>query len=131
MYTVEFKGQKSLSSVKKTITKTELKRFLIHLDIIGKFLSNYGETDFEGYNKVLQTALDAEWNYSNNDVDLICSISNSFGSRETVLKELYKVFGYDHIAVTAEWGNHDDIANGLFIATVNEAFNIIQVDSMN
>lgn len=128
LYTVNFNGKKSLSSTKKTITKAQLKKFIIRLDELGQYLSNYGDTSYEGYNNVLQTTLDSEWSYSDNDVDLICAISNAYGNRETVLTELYKMFGYDHIKVTAEWGNSEDIENGLYIALVNDAFDIVNVD---
>ncbi|MCR8994610.1 hypothetical protein [Brevibacillus laterosporus] len=128
LYTVEFMGKKSLSSTKKTITKNQLKKFLERLNETGEYLSNYGDIKYEGFNDVLQNAVELEWENSNNDVDLICSICNAYGGKEEVLTELYNMFGYDHIQVNAEWGNSEDIENCLFIATVNEAFKIINVE---
>jgi len=122
LYTVEFNGKKSLSSTKKTITKNQLKKLLIELDKRGQYLSNYGDTEFEGFEKVLSEAILNVWEYSNNDVDMICDICTAYGSREEVLTTLYQMFGYDSIQVPAEWGQQD-----LYIALVNDIITIKEV----
>ncbi|MCY9738151.1 hypothetical protein M5X17_31150 [Paenibacillus alvei] len=131
LYTVEFVGKKTLSSSFKTLTKDQLKKFLERLNETGEYLLNYGEIKYEGYYNVLQTAVNSEWEYNDNDVDLVSSICNAYGGKEEVLTELYDMFGYDHIQITAEWGNSEDIENCLFIATVNEAFKIISIEKFD
>lgn len=124
LYTVEFTGKKSLSSDKKTITKAQLRKFLTRLDETGQYLSNYGDTEYEGFNKVLSEAVNSTYN-SDDDVEMICGICNAYGNKEEVLQELYKMFGFDSIVLQAAWGT---VPHKIYIATVHEAYNIISVD---
>lgn len=130
LYTVEFNGKKSLSNTKKTITRSQLKQFLAKLHELNEQLSNYGDIGFYGYDKVLAEAVNNEWEYNDNDVDLIASICNSYGSKEP-LQVLYDMFGYDHIKMTAEWNHGLELEQTLYIALVNDIVNIVQVDTVN
>lgn len=126
LYTVEFTGKKSLSSAKKTITKAQLRKFLKRLDEMGQFLSNYGDTEYEGFNKVLNEAVNSVYNWADDDVEMICGICNAYGGKEDPLQELYKMFGFDSVVLKADWGKEHTI----HIATVHEAYRIIQVEEL-
>jgi len=132
LYTVEFNGKKSLSSTSKTITKSQLKKFLKILNTKRDYLSNYGDIEYEGLQKVLNEAVENEYNINDNDVDLICGICHGLGNSETCLTTLYNVLGYDSIVLDAIWGlTKDGMTQRLYIALVNEAFNIVEVKKFN
>lgn len=128
LYTVNFKGKKSLSSTEKTITKLQLKKFIEVLHNIGEcgFLWDYGDITTEGYNNVLAEAVRLEYNGNDNDVDLIASICNVYGNKEP-LRVLYHLFGYDHIKMIAEWNHNLDSDNVLYIALVNDIIDIVDI----
>lgn len=125
LYTVDFVGKKPLSYTSKTITKEQLTRYLKRLDETGQYLANYGETEYEGFNKVLNDAVNNVYHYSDDDVEMICGICNAYGCKEEPLRELYNMFGYDSIEVQAEWGI---VPHKIYIATVHEAIQIINVE---
>jgi len=128
LYTVEFNGKKSLSSDKKIITKSQLKKFLKALDQKREYLSNHDDVEYEGYQKVLNKATETEYNSATNDVDMICGICNASGSPETCMNTVYEVLGYDSIILDAIWGlTKEGMTQRLYIALVNEAFNIVEV----
>lgn len=131
VYTVEFNGKKSLSSEKKTVTRTKLRDFIARLDAISGYLENYGDTSFEGYDRVLRRAVETEWGGNNNDVDIVSAICNAHGNKQLVLTELYKMYGYDHIKVSADWGIRDGVENGLYIALVLDIIKIVKVEKVD
>lgn len=123
LYTIEFNGKKSLSSDKMTITKAQLKKYLLALQNADvDFLSNYGDVDYEGLNNVITEAVNNEYENNTNDVDLICSICHSSGNIEGCLTALYETLHYDSIILPAEWGKQE-----LYIALVNECIKIGKV----
>jgi len=126
LYAVEFNGQKSLSSDKKTITRQQLKKYLLALDEKTEYLSNWGDKDSDGVEKVLNEAIRGEYEQSDNDVDLISGISNASGDIETSLSLVYELLGYDSIIVDAEWGNDQRI----YIALTNDIINIVNVKEL-
>jgi len=133
LYTIEFNGKKSLSSTKRTITKSMLKKYLLTLQNNGiDYLSNYNDVEYYGVNKVLIEATEAENEASSNDVDLICSICHGSGNTEICLKTLYNTFGYDSIILQAEWGINDITKENqnLYIALVNEAIMIKNIENV-
>ena len=131
LYTVYFQGKKPLSHNKKVITKTQLKKFLKALDQRHEHLSNYGDIEWEGYQKVLNKAVELEYNSSTNDVDMIAGISNACGSPETCMYTLYEVLGYDSIILDAEWGlDEENVPQKLYIALVNDAITILEVEQV-
>lgn len=119
---VEFTGRKFLSEKKKTITKAQLKKLVIKLNELDEFLSNYGDTSYGQFNKVLTEAVDNLYNYNDNDVDIIGDICNSYGRKDVPLRELYLLAGYDSIKAVYE---NDELPHTVYIATVHEAYNII------
>lgn len=126
LYMVEFNGKKSLSSDKKTITRQQLKKYLLALDEKTEYLSNWGDKYYEGLEKVLNEAVRGEYEQSDNDVDIISGISNACGDMETSLSLVYELLGYDSIMLDAEWGNSQRI----FIALTNEIINIVNVKEL-
>lgn len=131
LYTVNLDIKKSLSPEKLTITRSQLKRFIeaLHKHDNLYFLSNYGDIDHEGYNKVLNEAVNNNYDYNDNDVDLIASICNVYGSKEP-LQVLYNTLGYDHIKMVAEWNHNLDTDNTLYIALVNDIIEIEKVEKI-
>lgn len=122
VYTVEFKGKKSLSSDKKTITRQQFKKYLKALHEKTDCLSNYGDIDYEGLEKVLNEAVNCEFEYCDNDVDLISSVANGCGDIESSLTLVHQLLGFDSIVEDAEWGEQR-----LYIALTNEIIEIMDV----
>jgi hypothetical protein len=90
-----------------TISPQELKSFLRELDPSGtEYLSNWGEAGYDGYDNVLNSAVDGEMGGSDNDVDLISGIINAAGgSPGSIYPVLKRVLGYDGIIVSKpSWG---------------------------
>lgn len=131
LYSVSFNGKKSLSSTKKTITKTMLKKYLKalekHLKNSGEgfgILDNYNDVERLGVERVVNEVIELEYYSNDNDVDLIASIYNVSGCNEAVLTILYNVLGYDCIILNAEWGEQT-----LYIALVNDIITIENVET--
>lgn len=93
----------TFSIEKKTITKAQVKKIIIALEKIEpEFLSNYGDVSFEGYNKILNSAIEDIYDASNNDADVITTIINVGGiDRNYVMKEVIKYTGKDGFIVSA------------------------------
>lgn len=103
---------KPLSTNSLTISTQDLAVFLKKLDPDGQgYLSNWGEADFEGYDKVLNTAVEGEISGSDNDVDLISGIIQGWGGNpESIYPLLKKTLGYDGIIVDKpSWGGNQVI----------------------
>ena len=91
--------EKPLSLTEKTITKAQYKKFVKAVDTAtnGDYLTNYGEVDYDGYDKVLNSALE-DYQYDDNDVDLIHSVFNAGGLEwEDGFRLLKKTLGYDGV----------------------------------
>lgn len=126
LYTIKFNGKKSLSSDKLTITKAQLKKYLLALQNVDiDFLSNYGDVEYEGLSHVITEAVNNEYSNNTNDVDLICSICHSSGNIEGCLTTLYETLHYDSIILPAEWGKQE-----LYIALVNECIKILNIEKI-
>lgn len=131
IYTISLNFKKSMSNEKLTITKIQLKKFLKQLNknILKSnnnetdYLSNYDDVEYYGLENVLNKAVELEYNYSNNDVDLISCICNASGNFEVTLNTLYEVLGYDSIVTKADWGNQT-----IYIALVNDIIEINKIE---
>jgi hypothetical protein len=101
LYTVNLTINKPLNYTKKVITKLQLKKFIQAIDPSGAgYLSNWGEVEFEGYNNILNEAVNAEFIGSDNDTDIITGILNADGCGYIEFyKTLKKVLGYDGIII--------------------------------
>ena len=97
--------KKPLNVDKITISKKQLAKFIKTLDPKGDgYLSNWGDVEYEGYNNVLMTAIENEFDTSDNDVELISGIINSTGtSPDKIYPILTKTLGYDGIIANPEW----------------------------
>ncbi len=103
---------KPLSFTNLTISEEEFANFLRALDPTGEnYLSNWGEVDYEGYENVLQTAIEGEMSGSDNDVDLISGVIQASGKNaEHIYKVLKQTLGYDGIIIEKpSWGNNQVI----------------------
>lgn len=108
--------RKPLNKTKLTLTRRQIQMLIDNIDKSQSLededspyglLSNYGDTDLEGRNKVLKYATDLEYNSSDNDVELVGGIINSSGSYDMVIDTLFKMFGYDGIV---------DESDGIYVA---------------
>lgn len=126
LYTTKFKGKKPLSSEKLTISRSAFKKFIKKLHQETDYLSNWGDVEYEGLNAVIEAAVSGEYNYTENDVDLICGIANASGSFEKTLRICFETLGYDSIITKTDWGNDQTI----YIALVEEAYEIISCEQM-
>ena len=106
-----------LSDTEVTMSRAQFRKFLTTLnkqvDADGEpldVLSNYGDVAWEGLNKVLNYAMEIEYDGSDSDVNLVHSIINGCGNMETVLRVLRETTGYDGIIVNeATWGGDQTI----------------------
>lgn len=124
LYTVKFNGKKQLSEQALIISKEELRAFLEALDNEMDYLANWGEISFEGYDCVMNAALEGEISGSDNDVDLIAGICNTSGNVGRALEILYETLHYDSIVTDADWGN----GQKLYIALVPDIIEIQKVE---
>jgi len=117
LFEVYLSIQKPLSNEQMTMTRAQAKKFLRKLNTLVdedgeplEFLANYGDVSWEGIDAVLESALEAEYDMSDNDVNMVHSIINGFGNMEAVFRVLKEVTGYDGIIVDdAEWGGDQTI----------------------
>ena len=123
LYIVELNGRKALSDNEKTLTRNELKKLLIELDKRIECLSNYGDVHYDGFENVLNTALNLEYDNNDTDTDIMGSLYNSNGESEVVIHLFYELLGYDHIVSNPSWGNQK-----LYIALTNDIIDIIEVE---
>jgi len=103
---------KPLSFTSLTISPDGLANFFKVLDPDGQgYLSNWGESDFEGYDHVVRTAVEGEMSGSENDVDLISGIIQGWGRNpESIYPILKQTLGYDGIIVNKpSWGGNQVI----------------------
>lgn len=100
VYEVFLRIKKPLSDKRRTLTRSHLQKFIRAWDPQGeKFLDNYAEVDYFGYDRVLKEAILALFEYHDNDVDLISDIINSStgGKPEEFYKYLTQTLGFDSI----------------------------------
>lgn len=104
--------EKPLSNKSYTISKAELKKLLIAIDKSDMadvesghwFLSDYGDIQREGLQRVLNVATDLIYDSSTNDVDMISSIINT-SSPDRVYRALKQTLGYD--GIITKWDAND------------------------
>lgn len=101
--TVEFNGKKPLSSTELTLSKDEIREYILEIHQETGLLNDINDISYYGFNKVLEEAL--EMFFSNeSDTDLISEVGNTVGDLKTALDIIYTKFGYDHAVVDATWG---------------------------
>ncbi|UOO81255.1 hypothetical protein LVJ83_09815 [Uruburuella testudinis] len=98
--------QHELSADKWTLTKANVKAVLKVLDPKGRdFLSNYGDVDYDGYNAVLNEAVEMELDGSSNDVDFVGNLINSGVEIENAYLALEKAVGASGIIAQQDDGS--------------------------
>lgn len=131
--------KKPLSDTEVTMSRAQFRKLLIELnnqvDADGEnldILSNYGDVEWEGFNKVLNYAIELEYDGNDNDVDIIHSLINSSGNMETVFNVLREVTGYDGIIVKeAEWGGDQTIYIAFHPEQIKNIDNLNPTDNPN
>lgn len=101
----EYVGNKQLNSNEVSLTREELSLYMKKLNEVSEFLSCYGDVEWEGYNNVLNTALDNILEWSEDDIDIISQFCTICGDFEKPLTILYEVLGYDSAIIDAKWGD--------------------------
>lgn len=105
IYTVNIDGKKALSDNEITLTRNELASLVTELDKHNDCLSNYGDTSYEGFQNVLNMALDNLLT-SESDTEILADLFNSNGEDNTVIDLFVNLLGYDHAVIeNPEWGN--------------------------
>ena len=107
-YVIDFQGKKELSGTERIISDSDLKKYLMALNEKREILSNWGDVNWEGIDSVLSSAIE-NFEYEDNDLDIICGICNACGDFETPLKTLYDTLGYDYTSTVADWGGKQKI----------------------
>lgn len=109
------KMEKPLNGLKVTMKKAEVKKLLKETDKFMKkhfddeyFLSNYGDTDYYGKEKVINDTVNNLFEYNNSDSDILYDIINTAGIRDNedtaaFMKFITEKFGYD--GILTEWSN--------------------------
>jgi len=112
VYEVFLNIKDSLSYDSVTLNKQKLSKFIKYIDPKGDdFLSNYGDVDYEGYQKVMNQAVKSLLDGSESDVDMLHDILNSSGLNiEKYLGDIKKSLGRDGIFVeNPTWGDGQKI----------------------
>lgn len=109
---------KPMSLNDMTISEEEYRKFVVAVDKAteGQYLTNFGEVEYEGYNTVLNRALE-DYEYNDNDVDLIHSVFNAGGlSWEEGFRLLKDTLGYDGVVEN----NYAGTGSSVFVPTLPE-----------
>lgn len=100
----EYIGKKTLDSKKVSLTRNELEKYILKLNEECEFLSNFGDIEWEGFDKVLNGAIDDIMEFSEDDIDIVSELCTICGEFELPLKVLYDTLGYDSSIIDADWG---------------------------
>ncbi len=105
------KIENPLSYDKKTITKAKLRKIVAEIDkqqysATGEhyFLLNYGDYYTEGINSVINEVVESEYEYADNDVDLVNSMIASSGDFGLIMNAVKKVTGKSSFIAPKENG---------------------------
>lgn len=98
-------GKKRLDSTKVSLTRNELKKYMIALNEKCEFISNFGDIEWEGFNKVFNNAIESILEFAEDDIDIVSELCTICGEFELPLEVLYNTLGYDSAIIDADWGN--------------------------
>jgi hypothetical protein len=90
------------SELRKRLTKVQIKNLLQLAPDLSTALENYGDIEYEGFNKVFREALDSMFEYQEDTLlKTLFTINNDFFPyhNEEFLKAVYKVLKYDGVQV--------------------------------
>ncbi|MBP3888753.1 MAG: hypothetical protein J6F30_14080 [Cellulosilyticum sp.] len=128
IFTIEFEGKKAISAEKITFTRKEIETLVLELHKSTNLLEDYNDISYYGFDRVFNETLESliEWNES--DVELICELANTCGSKKEVLRVVYEILGYDHCATKATWGN--DIGQEyVYTIFATDIFDIVEIEN--
>lgn len=123
--TVDLENELSLDSV--TLTEDEISNIILELHNGYGFLDNYGDTAFEGFEKVKNEAFSTIMESNDNDVDILNDIATTLGDRKAVTEIFYKEGQYTHILAHEQTIKQDDV----YIILNPEKVNIKSIDVVN
>lgn len=127
LYTVRLNGSKVLSDNEMTLTIEEVRKIVIKLHELNDYLSNYGDISFEGYEYLLNMALDSLYNYCDTDTEILGSLYNECGESEAVPALFHELLGYDYIVSNPEWASDKQT---VYVALTNDIIDIIEVEKL-
>jgi len=128
LYTIKLNANKSLSDNEKTISKNDLKHYIIKLQNYTDYLSNFGDVNYDGYKNVLNKAVNdtyGTYDSCDTDTEIMGSIYNACGENEDVITLFYTILGYDYITSVPEWGKQK-----LYIALTNDIIDIVKIEKL-
>ena len=88
------------------------------------YLDNWGEKNYTPNR--LEIAIKNEWDFNDNDVDLLMSIASAIGANHEKMANLVnRLFGYDSIVAPQTWGDQN-----IYIAIVESAYEIVNIQPL-
>lgn len=118
--------QKPLNYDTLTMTRKDVETFIKALDPNGEnYLTNYGDVAWEGYQNVLDRAVENEYEYATDDVEVIHSIINANGGDfEADYRTLKNSLGFDGIVVeNPVWGEGQKIYIAFLPTQIKSVYN--------
>lgn len=124
IYAIDFHPQKAIILGQKKVKRDDVRNLLLHAEKENNFLSdNWGDVEYEGLTKVLNTAINA-YSEGEDDVAIITNILNDTGEYRHTYEYLHEKYGYDSIETNLEKGwKHAHI----YVATHPSAFDVAEV----
>lgn len=130
LYTCELDIKKAISNHKKTIKKPMIAKIISYLNELsgGEYLTNYGDVDYEGYNKVFGEAVNSVYNYCDTDTEMFGDLVSANGGFENVANAFIH-YGYNSmIDDNPDWGVNRDYK--IIVMFDNNDIKILRKDSV-
>jgi len=125
IYKLNFAPRKPMLIGNRTITKEDIRNLLEHAQKENGFLEDYwGDVNHEGYEKVIQKALNSYADPNMDDIEKISALLNDTEDYEYVYRYLHEKYGFDSIESNLEKGWKDA---HIYVATHPSAFTIEDV----
>lgn len=131
LYKVNLNLKESINDVEKRFSKEDYKNFIRELQKEVDFLSAYGDVEYEGFEKVLEVAVNNEWESGDSDVEILTSIANASGEIESVYRTADKVFNVNYILESeVKWGQDTGENHKVFVALLPEMIEITEINEV-
>lgn len=127
VFTIKWNGNKAISSKEVTLSREEVRKFLVELHKRTNVLENFNDISYYGYEAVLEETVDILLD-NDNDIDIVGELSNTCGSDVDTLDVLYNILGYDHAVVEATWG-YDLGQKNIYIAFTPDIIEVLDVEN--
>ena len=121
---------KPMSLDELTISKTDFEKFVKEIAKQDEYwLYDYGDVDREGYEKAVKNAIRLNYDYSDNDVDLVHGVLNtSTLGWEKGFEILNETLGYDGVIAVNEQTNEGNVFVALFPNQIKSVDNLNPTD---